>query len=113
MKEISSVFELDQFIVKNISKNKKVMLYFGAKWCGPCKLLKQNLTDEEFMKSMKKLKVAYLDVDNVNIQNLVDKYNVQSLPTQIFIKLDDNKIIEVSKIEGYDVNRLKKEYNNY
>ena len=54
-----------------------------------------------------------IDNEYVNNNNLVDKYKVESLPTQIFVKIDKNKVIPVSRIEGYDFTKLKFEYNTY
>jgi hypothetical protein len=62
---------------------------------------------------MPNLVVAYIDVDDEENNNLVNRYKVESLPTQIFIKLDKNKVIPHSRIEGYDFNKLKLEYDNY
>lgn len=113
MKEIYGIEQLDELIFESIEQGKVICLYFGAKWCGPCKQLKTRLVNSETIKIMPKLVVGYLDVDEeINI-DLVKRYNIESLPTQIFIKLDKNKVIPVSKIEGYDFNKLTLEYNSY
>jgi len=113
MKEISGIEQLDEFIIENHENNNVIMLYFGATWCGPCKQLKKKLDELETAKNMPKLVVGYLDVDNKLITDLVSKYKVESLPTQIFIKLDKNKVVPVSRIEGYDFMKLKFEYDSY
>lgn len=113
MKEIFGVEQLDEFIIDNIEKGNVICLYFGATWCGPCNQLKTKLYEPETIKIMPKLVIGYLDVDNNSNNNLVDKYKVESLPTQIFVKIDKNKVIPVSRIEGYDFTKLKFEYNTY
>ena len=113
MKEISGVEQLDDFIIDNIEKGNVICLYFGATWCGPCKQLKTKLYDSETIKIMPKLVIGYLDVDNNSNNSLVNKYKVESLPTQIFVKIDKNKVIPISRIEGYDFTKLKLEYDIY
>ena len=104
---IESFDDLDNFIIDN--NVNVVLLYFGASWCGPCKLLKQKLSDEETLSEMPLLRVCYIDVD-IN-QDISSKYNIKSLPTQIFIKLYNDTVKTVSKIEGYDYTKLLLEYN--
>lgn len=113
MKEIFGVEELDEFILKNIEKGAVICLYFGATWCGPCKQLKKRLGESETTKIMPKLVVSYLDVDDESNSALVYRYKIESLPTLVFVKLNKNKVIPVSRIEGYDFTKLKLEYDAY
>jgi thioredoxin 1 len=108
MHNINNIEELDNFIIENNSN--VILLYFGASWCGPCNKLKEKLCDEECLKSMSLLKVCYIDTDEN--EELSTMYKIKSLPTQIFIKLDQDKVKIVSKIEGYDYTKLLLEYNN-
>lgn len=111
MKEINGINELNDFIIENQSN--VTMMYFGAEWCGPCKKLKEKLKELDTILSMPKLVVGHMDVDEEENEKLLKKYKVESLPTQIFIKLVDNKVTELSRIEGYDYTKLKMEYNKY
>jgi protein disulfide-isomerase len=113
MKNLCGIEELDEFILENIKNKLVICIYFGAKWCGPCNQLKNKLLDPEIIESMPKLIVGYLDIDNDLNNDLIDKYNIVSLPTQVFIKLDKNKVIPVSKIEGYDFEKFKFYYDDY
>jgi thiol-disulfide isomerase/thioredoxin len=113
MKTISGIEELDEFIIDNYNNDLVVLLYFGAKWCGPCKQLKNRLDEQDTIKIMPKLVVGYLDVDDDENSSFVKKYKIDSLPTQIYIKLNENKVIEISRIEGYDFTKLKLNYDNY
>jgi thiol:disulfide interchange protein len=113
MIQINGVDELDDFILDNID-NKVVVLYFGAVWCQPCKLLKAKLEEEDTKNMMPNLAVCYLDVDMPENEKLCEQYNAESLPTQIFIKLDEeDRVEEVSRIEGFNFNKLKTQYDNY
>ena len=113
MKIINGVDALDDFIIESVNNNKVILLYFGASWCGPCKQLKKKLEDSETQKSMPNLVVAYMDTDVEDNNNLVNRYNVSSLPTLVFIKLEENKVVPVSRVEGYDFTKLKLEYDKY
>jgi thiol-disulfide isomerase/thioredoxin len=113
MIQISGIDELDEFILEGSDNNKVIVLYFGAVWCGPCKLLKERLVDSDTYKSMPRLYVCYLDVDDTENDELVEKYKVQAFPTQIFIRLNKNQVLEVSRVEGYDFTKLKLEYDRY
>ena len=111
MKVISGVEELDSFILDNINNNMVTLLYFGATWCGPCKQLKQKINDMETMKMMPRLEVGYMDVDDSNNEELMKRYKVQSLPTQVFIQVYDNMVKGIRRIDGYDFTKLKMEYD--
>lgn len=112
MKTISGIDQLDEFILDNYN-NSVILLYFGAEWCGPCKQLKKRLDEPETMQIMPKLVVGYLDVDDEENSSIINKYKISSLPTQIYIKLDENKVVETHRIEGYDFMKLKLDYDNY
>lgn len=109
MYEIESFDDLDNFIINN--NDKVILLYFGAIWCGPCKSLKVKLSENETIERMPLLQVCYIDTDNND--DISSKYKIKSLPTQIFVKLTNNKVKTVSKIEGYDYTKLLLEYDNY
>ena len=108
MHNINNIEELDNFIIDN--KSNVILLYFGATWCGPCKKLKEKLCEKECLEKMSLMKVCYIDTDEN--EELSTMYKIKSLPTQIFIKLDNDKVKIVSKIEGYDYTKLLLDYDN-
>jgi thiol-disulfide isomerase/thioredoxin len=111
MKDICGIKELDQFIVESVSNDMIMLLYFGATWCGPCKQLKDRLKNPETINMMPLLVVGHLDIDHTDNEELCKRYKINSLPTQIFVKLNNNKVTEISRIEGYDFTKFKMEYD--
>ena len=98
---ISSINDLDNFIYTN--KDKVIMLYFGAIWCGPCKKLKNKLSDKNELVSMQDLSICYIDIDLEENKDIIDIYNIINLPTIFFINLNKNNEVEIlDNIIGYD-----------
>jgi thiol:disulfide interchange protein len=110
MNEISGIKQLNETIYLN--KDKVIMLYFGALWCGPCKKLKNKLSDPEEVSEMKDLFTCYLDVDNEDNKEIFEMYDVENLPTLFFINLNDKNEIEIlNKIIGYDWSGIRFTYD--
>lgn len=102
---------LEDFIWESHKENKITVIYFGAIWCGPCQLLKDKLNSNEAKLEMPNLSICYIDIDEEENEELSEQYKVKSLPLQIFIKLEGNKIVEIRKILGYDWINLLMTYN--
>ena len=69
-----------------------VLLDFYATWCGPCKILSEQL--EAFANDHAEYKVCRLDVDETT--ELATMYGIMSVPTLVLFK--DGK--EVSRLVG-------------
>jgi thiol-disulfide isomerase/thioredoxin len=110
MLDINDIKELNEFIYSN--KNNIIMLYFGAIWCGPCKKLKDKLTDERELKELPDLAICYIDIDIEENKEIVDIYEVTNLPTIFFINLNENNEVEIiDNIIGYDWIGIKFAYD--
>ena|SRR3990167_2269277 len=67
------------------------LIDFWAVWCGPCKVMEPIL--EEIETEFKdKVKITKLNVDEEANQAMVQKYNVMSIPTYIFLK--DGQVVD-------------------
>ena len=112
MENINNISELDNFILKNEKDNNIILLYFGAMLCGHCKQLKKKLSSIYTMEELPRLVVAYIDVDtdDKDLEKIIKSFKVSGLPTQLFVKLNKTKVVEISRIEGYDYMKLVMEY---
>lgn len=102
--------QLEEFIWEN--KEKVIVIYFGAPWCGPCKKLKERLLSDETKIDMPKLIVAHLDVDEDENSSLVELYGGSSIPLQVFVELKGTQINEIKKIIGFDWINFKMTYDS-
>lgn len=74
------------------------ILKFYAEWCGPCKVVGQNLKEAN-------LPIRIVDVDVEDNEGLVLGHRVRSVPTTILL---DDKGNEVKRWTGiFDINELK------
>jgi len=112
METIIGKDNLEDFIWESYTENKVTVIYFGAIWCGPCQMLKNKINSDEAKIEMPNLSICHIDVDEEENQEICQKYNVKSLPLQIFINLEGNKIIEIKKILGYDWINFLMTYNS-
>lgn len=106
----NSMTDLDKIVLEN--KNKLLLLYFGAVWCGPCKVLKEKLKDESLMSKYNNMISIYIDVDNENFSEISQTYKISSLPTQIITVLKNNQLLNIHKLEGFDWNKLVSMYED-
>jgi thioredoxin 1 len=61
----------------------KQLIYFGAEWCGPCKMIKPQLQSSG-------LPIRYVDVDAS--PDMVSIYNIKNVPTIILVDNNANVI---------------------
>ena len=109
MKYINSLYELDDFIIDN--HDNLILLYFGATWCEPCAKLKKRLDSDEINQTMPNIVVCYINIDIESNAEICEHYNITILPTQIFIKLNDETVNVLNRVDGYDWIKLVMLYN--
>lgn len=76
----------EEFQTEVLDATDKVMVEFGASWCGPCKALEPIL---DKVASEVSFKVVKLDTDDC--PELTKKYSVRGVPTVMVFK--DGKIV--------------------
>jgi thiol-disulfide isomerase/thioredoxin len=110
MISILGIDQLDEFIINNTDKI--LLLYFGANRCKPCNILKEKI-NKESATEMPNLLVCYIDVDLKENYEIIDIYEIKILPTQIFVKLKNDKVNVkiIDRIYGYDWIKLILLYN--
>ena len=78
--------------------NKPVLLYWGAKWCPPCNLMKQTLfKDPTFIAETRNFIPVHLDGDAKDAQLWGQKFGIRGYPTVIVLLPDRT---EVTRLDG-------------
>lgn len=78
--------------------NKPVLLYWGAKWCPPCNLMKQTLfKDPAFIAETREFIPVHLDGDAKDAQIWGQKFGIRGYPTVIVLLPDRT---EVTRLDG-------------
>ncbi|CAH1737868.1 unnamed protein product [Aphis gossypii] len=81
------------------AKEKLVIIDFFAKWCGPCKLMAPFI--EELANEYPDVVMLKVDVDEC--EEAAIEYNIQSMPTFVFLKSKT----EVVRFSGANKDKLK------
>ncbi len=109
MIEVVGYEQLDKILWENKDTDNIIMLYFGTSWCGPCQKLKDKMNTQK--EEIEKVIVLYLDCDLEENEQIVDDWKIDSLPTQIFVHIEDKNVVKDERIEGYDWIKLVMTYN--
>lgn len=100
---IETIETEEEFKEKIIDKKEKAIVYYYAKWCGPCKTMKhivQKLASEN-------INIYKVDVENKNMAKNIYSAGIRAIPTYIYY----NNGIEVSREYGIvSKNTLKEKY---
>lgn len=100
---IETIETEEEFKEKVIDKKEKAIVYYYAKWCGPCKTMKhivQELASEN-------INIYKVDVENKNMEKNIYSAGIRAIPTYIYY----NDGIEVSREYGIvSKNTLKEKY---
>lgn len=102
---VIEVTETSKFneIIKSTKKT-HVFVDFYATWCGPCKRIAPRI--EEYSNIYNGIEFLKVDVDEQDINEIVNKYDVNSLPTFMIFKAKDMKPL-YNPIVGADQNKIE------
>jgi len=84
---------------------KIVVVDFSATWCGPCNMIAPFYTEL----SQKHPQLVFLKVDVDKLRELSETWNVQAMPTFVFIK--NGK--QIDTLVGADKSELEKKVKSY
>lgn len=73
----------------------KQVLYFGAEWCGPCKMIKPQM-----QQLAGQIPIKFIDVDRD--RSAVDTYGVRNVPTVIVI---DHNGVAQGRLVGTNITK--------
>ncbi|EDW05503.1 thioredoxin-1 [Drosophila mojavensis] len=98
---MTAIRNMNEFYKRlDASDRKLVVLDFYATWCGPCQEM------DSVVKSLARKYGSRVDIMKINVdrfEELMDMYNVRSMPTFVFIK--NNR--KMSRMTGADEYKLK------
>ena len=115
---VTNTADLRQIIINEA--NKPIVVIFSAKWCAPCKKLKEYLFDKNgngFCKEQEgKIKFVFVDIDLAE-DMCEDVFNIRKLPTSIIYRVmpDKNnnpKLFRLHRTEPVDFQRLEQLVNS-
>ena len=96
--ELQEEHTLEQLLNNNFEKT---VLYFSAKWCGPCKAMHPKI--EQFCNNLdNKNRILFIKIDIDDYEELASICEIESLPT--FKIYEKNNLLNT--IEGADPDKL-------
>ncbi|WP_066637791.1 thioredoxin [Desulfolucanica intricata] len=98
-------FEQFQQLIKD--SQVPILMYFGAEWCLPCKVLFPMI---EELSSEYEGKMKFIKLDADKNQDIIKEYKVYSIPTIMIFKNGEEK---VRKIGSKYKDELEKVIKNY
>ena len=92
---------------KILDKEKYILFFFTASWCGPCKLITPTI--EKWIEKINEQELQIYKIDIEENDELCQKCNINSVPT--FILFKDRKAIDI--VKGANEDKLFKMLSKY
>ena len=90
--------DFGQAVADSQQSGRPLLLHFHAKWCPPCRQMDKSVLNESEVEDMLANHFVAVKVDSNIHPDLVTKYKVQQLPTDIVLAPNG---VELLKSEGY------------
>lgn len=74
----------DNYQQEVMQNDKPVLIDFWAGWCGPCQMLSPVV--DEVANEREDIKVAKINVDQEDMQDIVSQFRVMSIPMLVVMK---------------------------
>lgn len=94
-------------VLESVISEGNTCLKFSAEWCGPCRVLGENI--ESIESDYPNINFIEVDVDEAD-EELVSKYKIRNIPVLFFIK---NGEVLSKEIGVMSVDVLKEKINEY
>ncbi len=103
---LSKVFNYEENTEWKYEGDKPAIIDFYADWCGPCKMVAPVLEElsEEYGES---LKIYKIDTDAE--QELASVFGIQSIPSMLFIPVDDKPQMAVGALPKDSIKQAMKD----
>jgi thioredoxin 1 len=97
--------ELIDIIANNYDK--KIVFMFTASWCGPCKKVKSVIENKEWIEKYDNIKIIYIDIDDPKNEDILNDFDIASVPTFIVNEMQNDKLIKLQTFSGADIKKLE------
>jgi thiol-disulfide isomerase/thioredoxin len=86
--------------------NDLIIFVFTAKWCGPCKKIKNEI-ETDILNRYMKCCFMYIDVDDSKNESILADFKIDAMPTFVFNKINDDKLEKLHTFSGADKKLLE------
>ncbi len=93
-----------------VKDSKSVLVEFYATWCPHCQRMHPVLDNVE-KKAGKKLKVVRLDIDAPENEKLVNAYKIQTIPTMLFFRNEEQVWRHSGEIPEAELEKIVSTYS--
>jgi thiol-disulfide isomerase/thioredoxin len=95
-------------LLKKIGENyeNKIVFMFTAKWCGPCKGVK-SVFEGGWTDQHENVAILYIDIDDHMNEDIVEEFEVESIPSFVINQIDDGKLVKLHTFNGADIKLLE------